>query len=169
MSKKRRRRLVAFIDYDNIDSNLRKYEQRLDFVELMKQFLEIGEVDFAAVFIPFGSYHSLPKINNLGYEIIVCQKMDDFILEPREKKEDKVDSRMAIMGMNFLRHKEITDFVILTHDRHSVEIASEAIKSKKKLTFFAYHEDMGRELKEFVENYKVAVWPLPAKPRLMIA
>lgn len=168
MSKKRKR-LVAFIDYDNVDSQMRKRNESLDFVILMKALTEIGEVDFAAVFIPFGSYHSLPRINNLGFEIIVCQKMDDFVLEPREKKEDKVDSRMAIAGMNFLQYKEVTDFVILTHDKHVIEFASEIIKRKKKITFFARYEDMGRELKDFIENYEIKVWPLPAKSRLMIA
>lgn len=165
MSKKRRR-LVAFIDYDNIDSNLRKHEQRLDFVELMRQFTEIGEVDFAAIFVPFGSYHSLPKVNNLGFEIIVCQKMDS--LADSEKREDKVDSRMAIMGMNFLRYKEITDFVILTHDKHILELVSEIIKKRKKLTFFACPECIGRELKEFIEDFEIEVWILPAKPRLLL-
>lgn len=165
MSKKIKR-LVALIDYDNVDSQMRKRGDRLDFAELMKQFLEFGEVDFARVFIPFGSYHSLPRINNLGFEIIVCQKMD--FLVDSEKREDKVDSQMAVTGMNFLRYKEITDFIILTHDKHIIELASEVIKKRKKLTFFAYPEDMGRELKEFIENYRVVVKPLSAKPRLLL-
>ncbi|MBU4224173.1 NYN domain-containing protein [Patescibacteria group bacterium] len=165
MSKKRRI-LIAFIDYDNVDSQMRKHNESLDFAELMKQFLEIGEVDFAAIFVPFGSYHSLPKVNNLGFEIVVCQKMDS--LADSEKREDKVDSRMAIMGISFLRYKEITDFVILTHDKHIIELASEVIKKRKTLTFFAYTKEMGRELKDFVENFGIAVRPLPAKPRLLL-
>lgn len=164
MSRKRRR-LIVLIDWDNIDSQMRKRSERLDFAELMKQFLEFGEVDFAIVFIPFGSYHSLSRINNLGFEIIICQKMDG---QTSEKREDKVDSRIALAGMNFLKYKEVTDFVILTHDKHIIEIASEIIKKRKILTFFAYPEDMGRELKEFIENYEVVVRPLPAKPRLFL-
>lgn len=169
MSKKRRR-LIAFIDYDNVDSWMRKHNETLDFVGLMKEFKKIGEVDLALVWIPFGSYHSLPRINDLGFEVIVCQKLDDFMFEPREKKEDKVDSRIAIAAAaNFLRYCEITDFVFLTHDKHIVELASEMIKKNKKLIFFAYFEHMRWELKEFIANYEIQVRPLPAKPRLMIA
>lgn len=168
MSKKRRR-LIAFIDYDNIDSNLRKYEQRLDFIELMKQFLEIGEVEFAIVFIPYGSYYSLPNINKLGFEIMVCQKLDELSLVEPEKREDKVDSRMAMIGKTFLEYKEITDVVFLTHDWHSNELFSECLKKRKRITFFANPNDMKFVLRELLENFGIEIRPLPAKPRLMLA
>lgn len=167
MSKKRRR-LIAFIDYDNVDSNLRKYEQRLDFVELMKKLLEIGEVEFAIVFIPYGSYYSLPNINKLGFEIVVCQKLDEFGLFESEKREDKVDSRMAMIGKTFLEYKEITDVVFLTHDWHSNELFSECVKKRKKITFFANSSDMKFVLRELLEDFGIAVKPLPAKPRLLL-
>lgn len=162
LGRKKKRRLIVLIDYDNVDGCLRRFSGSLDFAELMKSLTEIGEVDFALIFMPFTAYHSLPKINNLGFEIVVCQKMDG---QTSEKREDKVDSRIALTGMNFLKYKEITDFVILTHDKHSIELASEILKKGKILTFFACVECMGRELKEFIENCQIKIIPLPAKPR----
>jgi len=132
----------------------------------MLQMTNLGKVDFALVFIPYSSYHYLTKINNLGYELVVCQKMDP--LQDAEKREDKVDSRMAMVGKSFLEYKEITDIILATHDKHSLEFASEAIKAGKGLIYFALENDMGEELKDFIKAYDVAVYPPPGaeKPSL---
>lgn len=152
-----KRRIVALIDYDNINSALANYKLKLNFADLMLQMTNFGKVDFALVFIPYSSYHYLPKINNLGYEMVVCQKMDP--LQDAEKREDKVDSRMAMVGKSFLEYKEITDVILMTHDKHSIEFASEVIKAGKGLIYFALEDNMSEELNDFIKSYNIAVYP----------
>lgn len=157
-------RIVAFIDYDNMDSVMRDYDKtKLDFTALMEEFLKIGRIDFAFLFIPYATYHSLPQVNNLGFEIIVCQKI--MAGDQPDKREDKVDSRMAMVGKSFLGYEEISDVVILTHDKHSVEFASEVIKAGKRLTYFAIKDKMGKELQDFTDAYNIPVISPPSKPR----
>ncbi len=163
----KRNGLLVFIDYDNIDSHLMNHGKKIDFSELMMDLLKIGKVRHIFLFIPFGSYHGLPpNINNLGYEIIVCQKMDR--IDDPEKREDKVDSRMALMSKNFLSYEDITDVVIITHDKHSIEMASEAVKGGKNVIYFAIKDEMARELQEFTEDYDINVLPVPTKGRKTI-
>lgn len=156
----KKRRIVALIDYDNISSALAKYKLKLNFADLMLQMTNLGKVDFALVFIPYSSYHYLTKINNLGYELVVCQKMDP--LQEAEKREDKVDSRMAMVGKSFLEYKEITDVILITHDKHSIELASEVIKAGKGLIYFSLEDDMGEELLDFIKSYDITVYPPPS-------
>ena len=159
--------LLVLIDYDNIDSHLMSHGRRIDFSKLMIDLLKIGKVKHVFLFIPFGSYHGLPpNINNLGYEIIVCQKMD--MIDDSEKREDKVDSRMALMAKNFLSYEDITDVVIMTHDRHSIEMAAEAVKDDKIVSYFAIKNEMARDLQEFFEEYNINVYPIPTKERKTI-
>lgn len=161
---KKENKLLVLIDHDNIDGHLRGHGLRLDFSGLMRELLKIGKVKHTLLFIPFGSYHGLPSdINNLGYEIIVCQKMD--ISGDSEKREDKVDSRMALMAKNFLDYSEITHVVILTHDKHSIEVSSEIVKEGKTPIYFAIENEMAGELREFIKKYRIKVNPLPKKAR----
>lgn len=167
--KDRKRGLLVLIDYDNIDSHLMMHNQRIDFSELMMDLLRIGKVKHVFLFIPFGSYHGLPpNINNLGYEIIVCQKMDKIRIDDLDKREDKVDSRMALMAKNFLDYNDITDIIIMTHDKHSIELAAEAIKGDKEVSYFAIKEEMGRDLQDFIEEYNINVFPIPTRERKTI-
>ncbi len=161
--RKKKGNIIVLIDYDNISSALSERQLKLDFADLMIQSSNLGKVDFALIFTPLGSYHTLPKVNNLGYEIIICQKINS---NHSEKREDKVDSRMAMIGKSFLAYKEITHVVLMTHDKHSIELASEVIKSGKQLVYFALKENMGQELKEFIDAYNISVYPLPSKQRL---
>lgn len=163
MPRKKEKNLLVLIDYDNIDSRLMNREKKLDFAELMIMLVEIGKVKHAFVFMPFQSYHGLENINNLGYEIIICQKMD--ILVETGKREDKVDTRMQMLAEDFLDYKEITDVVILTHDRHSIETASKAVKHKKIVSYFAIKNEMAKQLQDFIKNYKLEVYELPTKNR----
>lgn len=158
--------VVALIDSDNVDGVLRDSKKKLDFYKLMKEFLKLGKIHFVFLFIPFGSYHSLPRVNNLGYEIVVCQKMDTKTKEP-EKREDKVDSRMAMVGRNFLDCQEVGTIVLLTHDKHSLELAGEVLKKGKRLIYFADRESVSTspELKAFWDGYEIEVYPLPSKNR----
>lgn len=143
------------------------HSQKIDFSKLMTDLLKIGMVKHVFLFIPFGSYHDLPpNINNLGYEIIVCQKMDK--ISDSEKREDKVDSRMSLLAQNFLGYEDITDVVIMTHDKHSIELASEAVKGRKNVIYFAIEDEMARELKKFIEDYNINVYPVPKKDRKTI-
>ena len=164
--KPKKRRIIAFIDYDNVNSVLANYQLKLNFADLMLQMTNLGKVDFALVFIPYSSYHYLTKINNLGYELVVCQKMDP--MQDAEKREDKVDSRMAMVGKSFLEYKEITDVILATHDKHSIELASEVIKAGKGLIYFALENDIGEELKDFIKSYDINIYPPPATEKVSL-
>lgn len=155
----KKRRIIALIDYDNISSALANHQLKLNFADFMLQMTNIGKIDFAFVIIPYSTYHYLPKINNLGYELVVCQKMDP--LGEAEKREDKVDSRTALIGKSFLEYKEITDVILATHDKHSIELASEVIKSGKGLIYFALENEMGEELLDFIKSYDITIYPPP--------
>jgi hypothetical protein len=90
------------------------------------------------------------------------------MIDDSEKREDKVDSRMALMAKNFLSYEDITDVVIMTHDRHSIEMAAEAFKDGKKVSYFAIKDEMARDLQEFIEEYNINVFSIPAKDRKTI-
>ncbi len=158
-----KRKFLVLIDYDNIDSQLRDKEMAFDFAGLMLELIKLGKVKHAFLFIPFESYYGLENINNLGYEIIICQKTDR--LSDSDKREDKVDSRIQLITASFLEYDEITDIVILTHDKHSIETASEAIKAGKKITYFAMKDKMAKQLLDFLKKYKMEVKELPTKNR----
>lgn len=161
---KYKKRCVVAVDYDNIYSALRSDGKEIDFVGFIGEVVKIGQIDALKIFIPYNSYHLLPNVNNLGYEVVICQKLGEFI-DVREKREDKVDSYMYMSLRNFLEYEEITHVVIATHDKHSMELMSEAVKKRKKVILFGDKNKMNYKLVEVIEQLKIQIFPLPSKER----
>lgn len=159
--KKNLKRAVVAIDYDNVSSALKNKDEQLDFSGLILKLVAGFSIDAIRLFIPYPTFHLLPpNVNALGYEIVVCQKMGG-----SEKREDKVDSYMYTSMRNFLEYKEVKAVIILSHDKHSLELLSEAVKKGKEVVYFAEEDQFGAELKGIISEYDIKVYPLPAKER----
>lgn len=161
----KKKRCAVAIDFDNINSLLSASGKQFDFSGFINELLRLGfAIDSLRVFIPHISYHALPaNINNLGYEIVVCQKLD--VNYTSEKREDKVDSYMFMSLRNFLEYEEITHVIILTHDKHSIELLSEAVKKGKKVIYFGEKEKMNFRLVDVINQFDIPVFPVPSKEK----
>ncbi len=161
------KKAVIAIDFDNIYSYLKDNNKVFDYAGfVLKITEEFGfEIDTLRIFTPYDSYRLIPdSANSLGYTIEICQKMD----HPDEsvwKREDKVDSYMYMSLRNFLEYPQITHVVILSHDKHSIELFSQAVLKRKKVIYFADKNKMKVELLDVIDKFKIPVYPLPSKDK----
>lgn len=161
------KKAVIAIDFDNIYSYLKDNNKVFDYAGFVLELTEkfCFEIDILRIFTPYDSYRLIPdSANSLGYTIEICQKMD----HPNEsvwKREDKVDSYMYMSLRNFLEYPQITHVVILSHDKHSIELFSQAILKRKKVIYFADKNKMKVELLDVIDKFKIPVYPLPNKDK----
>ena len=157
--------VIAFIDFENAKFTLRDDGQKIDMAGLMLALREIGPVRFALIFVPFGTFNTLPpQTNNLGFDIVVCQKAG----QEGEKREDKVDAHISIWASKFLQDEDVSHIVLVTHDRHSLDIAREVIKSGKQLIYFGDEGKMNPELRNFIREFAVPVHSVPSDRLAML-
>lgn len=146
--EKKQKRVIVLYDYENID--LQPNFKVVDFKKLREKILEIGQIDFAFVFIPQHCIYDVmrKKINDEGFEIIVCQKKSK---QETGKLEDTVDIDLIRIGMRFLEYNEITDMVIVSGDEHMIELVKEAHKRNKKVHIYGT-EQISSALKDLIEH-----------------
>lgn len=121
-------RIIVIVDYENIV--LGPDFKKINFQKLREKILEIGSIDFAFVFIPPHCSDSLlrEKINNEGFDIIICSKQSKEVVDIIE---DTVDIEMIRFSFKFSQYDEITDIIIISDDKHMRE-AEREIKNKGK-------------------------------------
>ncbi|MBI4692352.1 MAG: NYN domain-containing protein [Candidatus Terrybacteria bacterium] len=154
--KKKRKKIIALIDFENISRHAVDQGKIIDFKKLHQLLSEFGEIVFAFVFIPDHYVYSLPDdLNNLGFEIILCQKMKD----DSDKLEDTVDINIIQTGMKFCLFDEITDIVMVGHDRHMTYLIKEA-KNRKKVASVIGTEKISSILKQVVDIKNIYDLPL---------
>ena len=161
------KKAVVAIDFDNIYSLLNQYKKDFDYAGFILEITEkLGlEMDAIRIFTPYDSYRLIPEsANALGYEIVVCQKMDSNRAN-LWKREDKVDSYMFMSLRNFLEYPQVTHVVILSHDKHSIELLSQAVMKRKKVIYFADKNKMRVELLDVIDKFNIPVYPLPSKDK----
>lgn len=132
-----KKRLVVLFDYENII--LQPNFETVDFKQLQKRLLEISEISFAFIFVPFHCVYNLlrDRVNDFGFEIIVCQKRNKF---ETGVLEDTVDIDIIRMGIKFLNYVEITDIVIVSGDAHMIELVKEVKNKGKRIHIFGTNE-----------------------------
>lgn len=147
---------VTLIDYVNIARAAVEKGSIVDFEELHKLLLKFGEIIFAFVFVPDNYVYSLPdNLNNLGFEIVLCQKTKD----DSDKLEDTVDINIIQAGMKFCLFNEITDIIVIGHDRHMTFLVKEA-KNRKKTVRIIATEKISSILKKVVDMDNIHGLPL---------
>lgn len=138
MERKSNRRLVVFVDYENIALN--DDFKRIDWDKLLDLILGIGEIDFAFVFAPPYCLNTLSEeVNDWGFEAIdktICQKRK----KNSDKLEDTVDIHIIRFGLKFIQYKGITDIVIIGNDTHMAELKKEAKLKKVKVHIWGLNE-----------------------------
>ncbi|MFA4890382.1 MAG: NYN domain-containing protein [Candidatus Paceibacterota bacterium] len=150
------RKIIALVDYKNVARNATEKGKIVDFKKLHELLLEFGEIFLAFVFIPDNYVCSLPNdLNNLGFEVIFCQKMT----EGSDKLEDTVDINMIQIGTRFCYFSEITDIVIVGHDKHMAHLIKEAKNRKKKVSIIGT-EKISNILRKIVDMENVYNLPL---------
>lgn len=154
--KKKRKKIVALIDFENISRHAVDKGKIVDFKKLHELLLDFGEIIFAFVFIPDHYLYSLPdNLNNLGFDIIICQTLK----EESEKVEDSVDINIIQIGMKFTDLEEITDIVIVSHDKHMVHLVREA-KNRNKEVSVVGTEKISYILRQVVDIKNIYSLPL---------
>ncbi|KKR88900.1 MAG: hypothetical protein UW50_C0001G0021 [Candidatus Wolfebacteria bacterium GW2011_GWA1_44_24] len=152
---KKNRQMVVLIDYENISRQAIMEGKILDFKKFRDELLEIGNIDFAFVFIYPDMFYGLPEITDLGFEIIACPKRT----VETYKIEDTVDIHIIRIGLKLLRYKEITDIVIVSNDRHMAEIIKEAKNHGKTVHLFGT-KSVSSSLKKILESSDLKEIPL---------
>lgn len=157
--KKGKIKLVALIDFENISRHAVDEGKIIDFIKLHEFLSGIGEIIFAFIFVPDHYVYSLPNnLNDLGFGIILCQKL----VEGSEKLEDTVDIHIIQTGMKFINFPEITDIVIISHDKHMVHLLKEAKNFRKTISIIST-EKISQILKKVVDLKNI--YKLPLKDR----
>ena len=132
MDNHKKGRLVVLIDYENIARSLIEKGMILDIKELRNFLKKMGEVLFAFIFVPDHYVYSLPEdLNNLGYQIVLCQKLKGF-----DRDKDMVDAQINLIGSVFCQFSEITDIVIVSNDADMVRLAGMAELRGKRVHVF---------------------------------
>ena len=150
------RKVAILVDYANIAIQASAEKKILDFEKLLEECLQLGTVEDAFVFIP-DDWYEIPQINKLGFEIITCQgvKLDS------EKLEDRVDIHIIRRAWKLLSNSNITDYVLIGHDKHMLEWVKDVKFKNRKIHIFA-GEKLSRMLKEVPG---VDLHPLPLKEK----
>lgn len=157
--KKKTKKIIVLIDLENISQHAVEKGQIVDFEALRNFSLSFGEIIFSFIFLPDHYVYSLPNnLNDLGFEIILCQK----IVEGSDKPEDTVDLRIIQCGMKFIDFPEITDIVIVGHDKHMVHLIKEAKNRGKKISLIGTEKIAGT-LKRIVDIKNIHDLPLKNK------
>lgn len=132
----KKRKIVAFVDYDNIASAAIEEGKILDFKKLRNEFLKIGKIEFAFICIPADRMYNLPIGNggviDLGFNILLCPKRK---IES-DKLEDSVDIHIIQAGLKFINYDEITDVVIISNDGHMIELVKQVKNYGKSVIVF---------------------------------
>lgn len=150
--KKKKRIAVALIDYDNIVTRATEIGKIVDFGELLKILTKFGEIIFAKVFIPVrdGRINAPDDLNNFGFEIVACQLMKEGYLIENENLEDTVDIHIILAGLEYISFDEITDLVIVGHDKHMTHLIKKA-KNRKKKVHIVGLDQVSKVLKRVVD------------------
>ena len=158
----KKRKVVAFVDYDNIASAAIEEGKIIDFRKLRNELLKIGKIEFAFICIPADRVYNLPIGNggviDLGFHILLCPKRS---IES-DKLEDSVDIHIIQSGLKFIDYEEITDVVIVSNDRHMIELAKQAQNYGKKVSLFGT-DKISSMLKRVVGQANVRPAPLQMK------
>lgn len=157
--KEKKRKAVVLIDLENISQHAVEKGKIVDFETLHNFLLSFGEIIFSFIFLPDHYVYSLPNnLNDLGFEIILCQKL----VEGSGKIEDTVDLRIIQWGMKFIDFPEVTDIVIVGHDKHMVHLIKEAKNRGKKIGLIGT-EKIASTLKKVVDIHDIHDLPLKNK------
>ena len=158
----KKRKIVAFVDYENIASAAIEEGKILDFKKLRSELLKIGKIEFAFICIPADRIYGLPIGNggviDLGFHILLCPKRR---IES-DKLEDSVDIHIIQAGLKFLGYNEITDVVIVSNDRHMIELAKEVQNSRREVIIFST-DKISSALKRVVGQANIRPAPLQSK------
>lgn len=134
--KEKPRKIVAFVDYDNIASAAIEEGKIIDFKKLRNELLKIGKIDFAFICIPADRIYSLSIGNggviDLGFNILLCPKKR----VESDKLEDSVDIHIIQAGLKFIDYEEITDVVIVSNDGHMIELVKQCQNYRKSVIVF---------------------------------
>lgn len=152
LEKKKKKMAIVLIDYDNIVTRTTELGKIVDFQKLHEYLLKFGEIIFAKVFIPIreGRINVPDDLNNFGYEIVACQLMKESYLIENEKLEDMVDINIILAGMEYCNFSDITDIVVVAHDKHMVNLIKKA-KNRKKKVHIVGLDQVSRVLKRVVD------------------
>lgn len=157
--EEKKKKIVAFIDYDNISSAAIEEGKIIDFKKIKNEFLKIGLIEFAFICAPADRIHTLPASNggviDLGFNILLCprRRWDS------DKIEDSVDIHIIQAGLKFIDYDEITDVVIVSNDGHMIELVKEAQKQGKAVSVFSTAK-ISAALKRVVGSANVRPAPL---------
>lgn len=156
LKKKKREKIIALIDFENISRHAVEEGKIVDFTKLHELLSKFGEIVFAFVFIPDHYLYSLPdNLNNLGFDITVCQRLK----EESKKAEDSVDINIIQTGMKFTNFEEITNIVVVGHDKHMVHLVKEA-KNRGKRVHVIGTEKISYILRQVVDVKDIHKLPL---------
>jgi len=158
--EKERKRVVAFIDFENINKTATEQGKVIDYEKLIEMIRGYGEVIFADIYIPENYFSFIERtqvnLNLLGFRIICCKKMT----EGSNKTEDTVDINLIKDGMKILElFQNLTHFVIIGHDKHMIHLATEAQNRGKELVIIGT-EKISHLLKRVVERSKIQRLPV---------
>ncbi|MEW5907805.1 MAG: NYN domain-containing protein [Patescibacteria group bacterium] len=158
--KKKERKTIVLIDYENISFKAIEKGEIIDFQKLHEFLLEFGEIIFAFIFLPDHRVYSLPEnLSDLGFEIVLCQKTIE-----SDKTEDTVDIHLIQSGMKFCNFSEITDIIVVGHDKHMTHLIKEA-KNRKKQVSIIGTEKISNVLKQVIDIKNIYDLPLKDKSR----
>lgn len=118
------RTFAVFMDYKNLESNLKNADKFRDFSWLLDPILEQGKIIFAFVFIPDHYFTRAPiqQLSNLHrFQVIACPRQIGGAIT---KDADTVDAKIDELAWPIIEHSNVTDLVIISGDADFKRLAN---------------------------------------------
>jgi hypothetical protein len=128
------RTFAIFMDYKNLEDNLKNADRFRNFSWLLDPILAQGKIIFAFVFIPDHYFTRAPiqQLSNLHrFQVIACPRQIGGAIT---KDADTVDAKIDELAWPIVEHTDVSDLIIISGDADFKRLANLARWRRKKVT-----------------------------------